>query len=49
MGASSNIVCQTSDGTIVQALMTSTSTGDLLPGSEVQLQLLSKEVLVTNA
>jgi putative spermidine/putrescine transport system ATP-binding protein len=49
MGASSNIVCQTSDGTIVQSLMTSTSTGDLLPGSEVQLQLLSKEVLVTNA
>jgi putative spermidine/putrescine transport system ATP-binding protein len=49
MGASSNIVCQTSEGTIVQALMTSTSTGDLLPGSEVQLQLLSKEVLVTNA
>jgi putative spermidine/putrescine transport system ATP-binding protein len=49
MGASSNIVCQTSDGTIVQSLMTSTSTGDLHPGSEVQLQLLSKEVLVTNA
>jgi ABC-type Fe3+/spermidine/putrescine transport system ATPase subunit len=49
MGASSNIICQTSDGTIVQSLMTSTSTGDLLPGSEVQLQLLSKEVLVTNA
>lgn len=49
MGASSNIVCQTSDGTIVQSLMTSASTGDLLPGSEVQLQILSKEVLVTNA
>ncbi len=49
MGASSNIICQTSDGTIVQSLMTSTSTGDLHPGSEVQLQLLSKEVLVTNA
>jgi putative spermidine/putrescine transport system ATP-binding protein len=49
MGASSNIICQTSDGTIIQSLMTSTSTGDLLPGSKVQLQILSKEVLVTNA
>jgi putative spermidine/putrescine transport system ATP-binding protein len=49
MGASSNIVCQTPDGTIVQSLMTSASTGDLHPGSEVQLQVLSKEVLVTNA
>ena len=49
MGASSNIICQTSDGTIIQSLMTSTSTGDLLPGSSVQLQILSKEVLVTNA
>jgi putative spermidine/putrescine transport system ATP-binding protein len=49
MGASSNIVCQTPDGTIVQSLMTSASTGDLHPGSQVQLQVLSKEVLVTNA
>jgi putative spermidine/putrescine transport system ATP-binding protein len=49
MGASSNIVCQTPDGTIVQSLMTSASTGDLHPGSSVQLQILSKEVLVTNA
>jgi hypothetical protein len=29
--------------------MTSAATGDLHPGSEVQLQVLSKEVLVTNA
>lgn len=49
MGASSNIVCQTPDGTIVQSLMTSASSGDLHPGSNVQLQILSKEVLVTNA
>jgi putative spermidine/putrescine transport system ATP-binding protein len=49
MGASSNIVCQTPDGTIVQSLMTSASSGDLHPGSDVQLQILSKEVLVTNA
>ena len=48
MGASSNVICQTSDGTIVQSLMTSAATGDLHPGSEVQLQILSKEVLVTN-
>jgi len=48
MGASSNIVCQTPDGTIVQSLMTSAATGDLHPGSQVQLQVLSKEVLVTN-
>lgn len=49
MGASSNIICQTNDGTIVQSLMTSAATGDLHPGSEVRLQILSKEVLVTNA
>lgn len=49
MGASSNIVCQTPDGTIVQSLMTSASSGELHPGSDVQLQILSKEVLVTNA
>jgi putative spermidine/putrescine transport system ATP-binding protein len=48
MGASSNIICQTEDGTIVQSLMTSASTGDLLPGSSVQLRVLSSEVLVTN-
>ncbi len=48
MGASSNIICQTADGTIVQSLMTSASTGDLLPGSSVQLRVLSSEVLITN-
>ena len=48
MGASSNIICQTADGTIVQSLMTSASTGDLLPGSSVQLRVLSSEVLVAN-
>jgi putative spermidine/putrescine transport system ATP-binding protein len=49
MGASSNIVCQTTDGTIIQSLMTSASTGDLHPGSSVQLRVLSSEVLVANA
>ena len=48
MGASSNIICQTGDGTIVQSLMTSTSTGELHPGSSVQLRVLSSEVLVAN-
>ena len=40
--------CITEDGTIVQSLMTSASTGDLLPGSSVQLRVLSSEVLVAN-
>ena len=48
MGASSNIICQTADGTIVQSLMTSASTGDLHPGSSVQLRVLTSEVLVAN-
>jgi putative spermidine/putrescine transport system ATP-binding protein len=48
MGASSNIICQTGDGTIVQSLMTSASTGDLHPGSSVQLRILISEVLVAN-
>jgi putative spermidine/putrescine transport system ATP-binding protein len=49
LGASSRVTCKTTDGTLVEALMTSAATGDLHPGSEVQLQILSKEVLVTNA
>ena len=49
MGASSNIVCQTNDGTIIQTLMTSSESGDLHPGSEVKLEVLNREVLVTNA
>jgi putative spermidine/putrescine transport system ATP-binding protein len=49
MGASSNIVCQAIDGTIIQSLMNSNESGDLHPGSEVKLEVLNKEVLVTNA
>ncbi len=49
LGASSRVTCKMSDGTLVEALMTSAATGDLHPGSEVQLHILSKEVLVTNA
>jgi len=48
LGASSRVTCRTKDGTLVEALMTSAATGDLHPGSEVQLQILSKEILVTN-
>ena len=49
LGASSRVTCRTSEGSIVEALMTSAATGDLHPGSSVQLQILSSEVLVTNA
>jgi putative spermidine/putrescine transport system ATP-binding protein len=48
LGASSNIVCQLSDGTIVQSLMTSAGSGDLHPGSSVELEVATSEVLVTN-
>jgi len=47
LGASSNIVCQLSDGTIVQSLMTSAGSGDLHPGSTVELEVTTSEVLVT--
>ncbi len=49
MGASSNIVCQASDGTIIQSLMNSNESGDLHPGCDVNLEVLNKEVLVANA
>lgn len=48
LGASSNIVCQLSDGTIVQSLMTSSGSGDLHPGSSVELEVSISEVLVTH-
>lgn len=48
LGASSNIVCQMSDGTIVQSLATSSGSGDLHPGSSVELEVVISEVLVTN-
>jgi putative spermidine/putrescine transport system ATP-binding protein len=48
LGASSNIVCQLSDGTIVQSLMTSSGSGDLHPGSSVELEIATSEVLVTH-
>ena len=49
LGASSRVTCKTNDGIVVEALMTSAMTGNLHPGSQVQIQILSSEVLVTNA
>jgi putative spermidine/putrescine transport system ATP-binding protein len=49
MGASSNIVCQTNDGTVIQSLMSSAESGDLHPGSAVKLEVTNKEVLISNA
>ena len=46
LGASSNIVCQLSDGTIVQSLMASSASGDLHPGSSVELEVATSEALV---
>jgi putative spermidine/putrescine transport system ATP-binding protein len=48
LGASSNIVCQLSDGTIVQSLMPSSGSGDLHPGSLVELEVTTSEVLTTH-
>jgi len=48
LGASSNIVSQLSDGTIVQSLMTSSGSGELHPGSTVELEVTTSEVLVTH-
>jgi len=48
LGASSNIVCQLSDGTIVQSLMTSSGSGDLHPGTTVELEVTSSEILITH-
>jgi len=48
LGASSNIVCQLSDGTIVQSLMTSSGSGDLHPGNSVELEVTSSEILITH-
>jgi putative spermidine/putrescine transport system ATP-binding protein len=48
LGASSNIVCQLADGTIVQSLMTSAGSGELHPGSSVELEVTISEVLITH-
>ena len=48
MGASSLIICQTPDGSVIQALMPSHYSGDLHPGEEVNLHVTLNEVLVSN-
>lgn len=47
-GAASAIICQTHEGTIVQSLMASLNTGDFHPGSLVDLEVTTSEVMVTN-
>lgn len=48
LGASSLIICQTPDGSVIQALMPSHDSGDLHPGEEVNLHVTLNEVLVSN-
>lgn len=48
LGASSRIICQLTDGTIVQSLKPSSESGDLYPGDLVNLSLNTKEVLISN-
>ena len=48
LGASSAIICQTHEGSIVQSLMASLNTGDFHPGTLVDLEVTTNEVLVTN-
>lgn len=47
-GASSAIICQTHEGSIVQSLMASFNTGDFHPGTLVDLEVTTNEVMVTN-
>jgi putative spermidine/putrescine transport system ATP-binding protein len=49
LGASSRVTCATSDGTVIQSLMNSSESGELHPGAAVWLEVLNKEVLVSNA
>lgn len=48
LGASSVIICQTHEGSIVQSLMASLNTGDFHPGTLVDLEVTTNEVMVTN-
>lgn len=49
LGASSRIICELTDGTIVQSLIPSSESGDLHPGEMVNLSINTKEVLIANA
>lgn len=48
LGPSSAIICQTHEGSIVQSLMASLNTGDFHPGTLVDLEVETNEVMVTN-
>lgn len=48
LGASSQIICQTPEGAVIQALMPSHESGDLHPGEEVNLSITLNEVLVSH-
>jgi len=48
LGAASRVLCKTDDGTIIHSLITNSSSDSLHPGSKVKLEILSREVMVTN-
>ncbi len=48
LGAASQIICQTHNGEIIQSLMSSSITGDLHPGDNVELEVIVSQVLVAN-
>ena len=48
MGASSRISCRTHSGQLIEALMTSSATGELHPGEGVHLEVTAPEILVTD-
>jgi putative spermidine/putrescine transport system ATP-binding protein len=48
LGAASQITCRTHDGYIIQSLMQSHESGDLHPGSEVNLSITHEEVLIAH-
>ena len=48
LGASSRIICEMRDGTVIQSLVASAGTGSLNPGDEVKLVIDEHDVLVAN-
>ena len=48
LGASSRVICEMRDGTIIQSLVSSSSTGSLNPGVDVKLVIDEKNVLVAS-
>ncbi|NBR93919.1 MAG: ABC transporter ATP-binding protein [Actinobacteria bacterium] len=48
MGPSSRIACRTNSGLLVEALVSSSTTGDIHPGQTVRLDVTATEVMVTH-